>query len=56
MRSWAVNFDWYHPKYAHRYEEGEIKRWFEEKGLKVVSFKVELSGISVRGEKPPSRL
>jgi hypothetical protein len=28
-----VNFDWYHPPYAYRYQPNEIVQWFEEHGL-----------------------
>lgn len=32
-----VNFDWYHPPYAYRYELAEVLHWFEEYGLEVVA-------------------
>ena len=28
-----MNFDWYHPRYAHRQTEEEVRRWCEEAGL-----------------------
>jgi hypothetical protein len=31
----VVNFDWYHPQYAYRYEPQEIQVWFDENGIKV---------------------
>ena len=31
-----VNFDWYHPPYAYRYEIGEVEAWFDENGLEVI--------------------
>lgn len=46
-----TNFDWYHPKYAHRHSPEEVKEWFENLGLKMIVFDVGESGISVRGEK-----
>jgi len=30
-----VNFDWYHPPYAHRYELAELERWADDNGLRV---------------------
>jgi SAM-dependent methyltransferase len=30
-----VNFDWYHPPYAYRYEAEDLERWATENGLKV---------------------
>ena len=30
-----VNFDWYHPPYAYRYEVDELKTWFTDNGLAV---------------------
>jgi SAM-dependent methyltransferase len=32
----VVNFDWYHPPYACRYELSEIVQWFTDEGLTVV--------------------
>lgn len=31
-----VNFDWYHPPYAYRYQVGEVEEWFTENGLDVI--------------------
>jgi len=28
-----VNFDWYHPPYAFRFDAGEVREWAEENGL-----------------------
>lgn len=53
-RSLAVNFDWYHPKYAHRYTPAEVRKWFKDHGLQIVNFNVIQSGISVRAAKPKS--
>jgi SAM-dependent methyltransferase len=33
----VVNFDWYHPPYAYRYEASEIAAWFAEHGLEIVA-------------------
>lgn len=46
-----INFDWYHPKYAHRHTPEEVRGWLEELGLKTIVFDVGESGISVRAEK-----
>lgn len=43
-----VNFDWYHPTYAHRQTEGEVRAWCDELGLRVVHMDVQDSGITVR--------
>ena len=31
----VVNYDWYHPTYAYRYERSELEGWFENSGLRV---------------------
>jgi SAM-dependent methyltransferase len=43
-----VNFDWYHPRYAHRQSEEEVRRWCEEANLRITHCHVEESGITVR--------
>jgi hypothetical protein len=43
-----VNFDWYHPQYAHRHTEEEIRRWSADAGLDIVRFHMAESGFSVR--------
>ena len=43
-----VNFDWYHPYYAHRHTEEEVRRWCDESGLCIVYFNVQESGLTVR--------
>ena len=50
-RSLAVNFDWYHPKYAYRFAPEEVRAWFKKNRLKILSFDVIDSGVSARGEK-----
>lgn len=47
----CVNFDWYHPKYAHRHTTAEVKQWCKEANLKIVNFDIIESGISIRGIK-----
>jgi len=46
-----VNFDWYHPRYAHRHTPEEVGQWFDDIGLKVLYFDVGESGVSARGRK-----
>jgi SAM-dependent methyltransferase len=46
-----VNFDWYHPRYAHRHTEDEVRRWCAEAHLDVKRFNVEPSGFTVRAVK-----
>jgi arsenite methyltransferase len=46
-----VNFDWYHPRYAHRHTEEEIRRWCNEAGLSILHFHGEESGFTVRATK-----
>jgi len=46
-----VNFDWYHPSYAHRHTESEVRRWCDEAGLSISHFDVKESGFTVRAIK-----
>jgi SAM-dependent methyltransferase/uncharacterized protein YbaR (Trm112 family) len=46
-----TNFDWYHPQYAWRHTPEEVKGWFEELNMEILSFNMVESGISVRGSK-----
>jgi arsenite methyltransferase len=47
-----VNFDWYHPRYAWRHTEDEIRRWCDEAGLTIKRFDdKQESGFSVRAIK-----
>jgi SAM-dependent methyltransferase len=43
-----ANFDWYHPHYAHRQSEDEVRSWCWELGLRIVRFDVQESGCTVR--------
>jgi SAM-dependent methyltransferase len=47
----CVNFDWYHPRYAHRQTEEEVRRWCAEAGLSITNFNTEESGFTVRAIK-----
>ena len=46
-----INFDWYHPQYAHRQTEEEVRRWCQEDGLKIIHFNAQESGFTVRAIK-----
>lgn len=46
-----VNFDWYHPRYAHRHTEAEIRRWCDEASLSIIHFDAQESGFTVRAVK-----
>lgn len=48
----AINFDWYHPRYAFRYTVEEIRAWFGSYGFSVMNFSEIESGISVLGQLP----
>ncbi len=45
-----INFDWYHPRYAHRHSPEEVRAWYEEHGLTINSFQIVESGIAVLGQ------
>jgi SAM-dependent methyltransferase len=47
-QSVLTNFDWYHPPYASRHTEVEVRAWCEQAGLEVLHLDVGDSGISVR--------
>lgn len=51
-----TNFDWYHPRHAHRHTPEEVQGWCAEAGLEIVHFNVIESGISVRAKKPLERV
>jgi arsenite methyltransferase len=46
-----VNFDWYHPRYAHRQSPNEVRAWCEQLGLDVWHLHLDPSGITVRATK-----
>ena len=43
-----VNFDWYHPPYASRHTEEEVRGWCDALGLAIDHLDVGDAGISVR--------
>jgi arsenite methyltransferase len=46
-----INFDWYHPRYAHRQTEAEIRKWCDEAGLSIYYLDEQESGFTVRARK-----
>lgn len=46
-----TNFDWYHPRYAYRHTEAEIRSWCEETELKIIHFDDQESGFTVRASR-----
>jgi SAM-dependent methyltransferase len=46
-----TNFDWYKPHYAHRHTAAEVRGWFTDEGLEIITFDECDAGISVRGHK-----
>jgi SAM-dependent methyltransferase len=46
-----INFDWYHPRYAHRHDPEEVRGWCEELDLTVSRLHVDEAGITVRATK-----
>lgn len=51
---WSIanNFDWYHPEYAFRYTESEVRSMVADAGLELEHFNEQMSGFSVRARKP----
>ncbi len=46
-----INFDWYHPEYANRQTEEELRGWCDELKLDVEHFDVQESGFTVRARR-----
>ena len=46
-----INFDWYHPTYAHRHTEDEVRGWCAAAGLHVTHFDAQQSGFTVRARR-----
>jgi SAM-dependent methyltransferase len=49
--SQTVNFDWYHPPYAHRHSFDEIRDWCARIGLDITYCHAQESGYTVRATK-----
>lgn len=43
-----INFDWYHPAFAHRQSEAEVRGWCDELGLRITHLDAQESGFTVR--------
>lgn len=43
-----INFDWYHPRYAHRHTEEELRAWCADTGLAIQRLDAQESGFTVR--------
>lgn len=43
-----LNFDWFHPRYAHRQTEEDVRLWCERLGLRIDHFDTQESGFTVR--------
>jgi hypothetical protein len=48
-----VNFDWYHPPYASRHTEEEVRGWCAELGLAIEHLDNGEAGISVVAVREP---
>ena len=46
-----VNFDWYHPQYAHRQTESELREWCADCGLEIFHLVEQESGFTIRARK-----
>lgn len=47
-----ISFDWYHPTYAFRHTEDEVRTWCEESGLSITHLDSRWTGFTVRALKP----
>lgn len=53
--STLVNYDWYHPEFAYRYELDEVKAWFDENGIDLVeSQSIEVQHFLLGRKRPPA--
>ena len=46
-----VQFDWYHPRYAHRHTEDDVRGWCSDARLEIAHLDVQEAGITVRARK-----
>jgi arsenite methyltransferase len=49
--SQLTNFDWYHPRYAHRQTEAEVRVWCDELGLRIERLDLDDAGITLRARR-----
>ena len=45
----AINYDWYHPQLCSRHTADEVRRWFQDAGLRVTHEYVDFYGITMHG-------
>ena len=50
--SLAVNFDWYHPQYAHSFTDAEVRDLVADAGLEVASVTPLMSAFAVKAVRP----
>lgn len=46
-----ISFDWYHPTYAFRHSEEEIREWCRDSGLRITHLDSRWTGFTVRTQK-----
>jgi SAM-dependent methyltransferase len=46
-----ISFDWYHPTYAFRHTEDEVRRWCADAGLRITHLDSRWTGFTVRAQK-----
>jgi len=49
--STLISFDWYHPTYAFRHTEEEIRGWCNESGMRITHLDSRWTGFTVRATK-----
>lgn len=47
-----ISFDWYHPTYAFRHTEEEVRGWCESAGLRITHLDSRWTGFTVRAQRP----
>jgi SAM-dependent methyltransferase len=47
----VINYEWYHPQLCSRHTPEEVRRWFEQAGLRVTHEFVDFYGITMRGQR-----
>ena len=50
-KSLAVNFDWYHPEYAHRFSRNEVEHLLTNSGLEIENINELMSAFAIRAKK-----
>lgn len=47
-----VNFDWYHPPFAYRYDLDDLKAWFRDSGIDITDIQTTKAQHYVEGRRP----